>query len=82
MGLTELEWLELTETQITNAGLEHLTALAGLDDVVVYCTHVTEAGIEEFRKARPNCNIHWADVVYAPSADATAHGTKEGPPRL
>lgn len=56
--MTDLKDLRLCDSQITDAGLRHLKGLANLKYLdVTYSTEVTEEGIEELRKALPNCTI-------------------------
>jgi len=57
-GLTALEHLSLRGTYLTDAGLTHLKGLANLKIVdVTYSVYISEEGIEELRKALPNCTI-------------------------
>ncbi len=45
-GLTGLQTLGLSETQVTNAGLPHLAGLTGLQTLYLRGTQVTDAGLE------------------------------------
>ena len=56
-GLTSLEELDLSDTQITDAGLEDLKGLTRLEELYLHGTQVTDAGIKELRKALPKCLI-------------------------
>jgi hypothetical protein len=48
-GLTGLEWLELTGTQVTDGGLEHLRGLTKLDSLELSDTQITDAGLEHLK---------------------------------
>ena len=50
-------WLQ--ETQITDAGLKQLSGLTTLGEICLAGSKVTAAGVEAFRKARPQCGIAW-----------------------
>jgi internalin A len=56
-GLTELRWLDLSSTQVTDAGLVHLHGLTRLQDLNLGRTQVTDAGVAELKKALPNVSI-------------------------
>jgi hypothetical protein len=57
-GLANLEeWLGLANTQITDAGLYHLEGLTKLQSLNVRLTKVTDAGVEELKRALPNTDI-------------------------
>jgi hypothetical protein len=43
--------------QVTDAGLVHLHGLTKLEDLVIRRTGVTEAGLEQFFKALPDCRV-------------------------
>ena len=45
-GLDQLRTLDLSYTQITDAGLEHLKTLSQLRDLNLAVTHVTDAGLD------------------------------------
>ncbi len=49
--------LNLQFTGIADRGLLSLSALANLQEVVLYKTGVTRRGIEEFKAARPDCVV-------------------------
>ena len=46
-----------TETQITDAGWEHLKGLSKLDAVNLSGTEVTYDGVGELEQSVPNCKI-------------------------
>ena len=50
MGLTALEDLLLSGTQVTDAGLAHLTGLVALEELWLADTQVTTAGLVQFQK--------------------------------
>ena len=56
-GLTQLKWLRLDGTQVTDAGLVHLKGLRNLETLWLKDTNVTEAGVQELQKALPDCWI-------------------------
>ncbi len=58
-GLTTLD---LGGTPVTDAGLVHLRGLSKLKLLRLHKTKVTAAGIEELRKALPQCKIEWDGV--------------------
>jgi hypothetical protein len=49
--------LFLQDTNITDAGLEHLRGLTGLTWLVVRDTKVTDAGVKKLQQALPDCFI-------------------------
>src|SRR2546430_16028974 len=58
-ALKNLKTLDVSETSIGDAGLEKLRALAGLRGLYLTGSHVTAAGVEAFRKERPECRVFW-----------------------
>ena len=46
-GLSDLQELRLTATQITDLGLEHIAALRSLSVLHLDCTHVSNVGLTE-----------------------------------
>ena len=54
-----IETLELTETGVTDQTLDALVQVKTLKDVYVGGPAVTEARVEAFRAARPDCRITW-----------------------
>jgi Ran GTPase-activating protein (RanGAP) involved in mRNA processing and transport len=55
--LTNLKFLHLRNTQISDAGLVHLKGLTKLERLDLRDTQVTDAGVSELQKALPNCKI-------------------------
>ena len=49
--------LYLDNTEVTDAGLEHLQRLPGLTKLGIAGTKVTDAGLGELKKALPNVRI-------------------------
>jgi Leucine-rich repeat (LRR) protein len=56
-GLTQLRELYLTDTQVSDAGLEHLRRLTQLENLNLSNTQVTDAGVNELKKALPDVEI-------------------------
>lgn len=55
--LSELQWLVLTDTAITDAGLQQFGRLNKLSRLDLEGTRVTDAGVEELHRALPGCKI-------------------------
>ncbi len=55
--LKQLQNLDLSQTQVTDAGLEDLATIKGLTVLRLSRTKVTAAGVGELQKALPNCKI-------------------------
>jgi hypothetical protein len=53
----ELCSLDLRDTQITDAGVRHIAALGRLEELDIRGTRITADGLQELRKALPNCAI-------------------------
>lgn len=70
-GLTGLETLTLTRTQITDTGLENVKGLTELQTLTVRNTRVTKKGIDEVRKALPDCCIDWDGKTADPKQSRT-----------
>ena len=66
-GLAELKWLGLSNTKVTDDGLQHIRGLTELRYLCLFGTHVTEDGIREVRKCLPNCQILWDKEDTRPS---------------
>jgi Leucine-rich repeat (LRR) protein len=49
--------LDISDTKITDAGLEHLKKLKELSMLVLYSTQVTDGGVAKLQKALPNLRI-------------------------
>ncbi|MBC8875975.1 MAG: hypothetical protein H8E44_41655 [Planctomycetes bacterium] len=56
-GLSNLEELHLSHTQITNDELKHPEGLTGLEALDLQHTQVTEEGVKKLQEALPNCEI-------------------------
>ena len=56
-GLTNLEYLNLYGTEITDAGLSNLEGMKKLKKLYVWQTKVTDKGIAQLRKALPGVEI-------------------------
>jgi hypothetical protein len=52
-----LRTLNLSDTPISDAGLEHLKGLTQLQGLMLAHTKVTDAGVRELQKALPKCSI-------------------------
>ena len=60
MGLTKLEFINLGgNVGITDASFEYLEKIASLKNLFLSETSVTQEGIEEFKKKRPDVEIHF-----------------------
>jgi hypothetical protein len=55
--LTNIEWLDLSETQISDDGLRHLKAMPQLRWLNLKKTHATDAGIAALREALEHTEI-------------------------
>ena len=53
VGFQELEWLELSRTKISNAGVKDLIRLKKLRLIGVSDTEITDAGFKELGKSLP-----------------------------
>ncbi len=53
----EVVGVDLIGTQITDAGLAHLTGLTALESLSLDGTQITDAGVRELEQALPNCYI-------------------------
>ena len=56
-GNTQLTELTLTYTNVTDAGLIHLTTLSGLQTLAFGATKVTDDGVKKLQEALPSCKI-------------------------
>ena len=52
-----MRWLYLDETNVTDAGLHHLTGMTKLGTLPLTKTKVTDAGAENLRLGLPKCEI-------------------------
>ncbi len=57
-GLSELGWLNLSETQITDTGLRYLCGLSNLQDLNLTDTHITDAGVEQLKSLTGLKRLH------------------------
>ena len=57
-GLSQLDWLDLSDTQVTDAGLANLKELSSLRALDLTGAQVTVAGVAELQRALPQCGIH------------------------
>jgi hypothetical protein len=57
-GLSNLEFLHLGKTQVSDAGLAALTGLRNLKQLVItFCPRVTDAGVAKLKEAIPALSI-------------------------
>jgi hypothetical protein len=49
--------LYLSDTQVTDTGLEHLKGLTNLERLELNRTQVTDEGVRKLQEALPNCEI-------------------------
>jgi hypothetical protein len=56
--------LYLDNNQVTVAGLAHLRNLPGLKEVTLRKSQVTQAAVDEFKKARPGVFVTWDPKKY------------------
>jgi hypothetical protein len=57
-GLTQLQTLDLIDTQVTDGGLKHLKGLMQLRRLLLKGTRVTKEGVKTLQQALPNCRIY------------------------
>ena len=57
---TNLTYLSLRWTKVTNAGLKHLERLTKLKHLDLSGTKVTESGKEKLQAVLPDCKIIWS----------------------
>jgi hypothetical protein len=55
--LRRLESLDLSATQVTDAGLVNLEGMSQLRSLDLRGAHVTESGVTRLQKALPSCTI-------------------------
>ena len=71
--------MDISGTQITDFGLEHLKGLTQLHSVDLSNTGVTDDGVKRLQQMLPKCNIqHYAAVDYG----MMASNSSEWPPLL
>ena len=56
-GLTNLKVLALSNSQVSDAGLEHLKGLKNLEVLTLHNTQVTDAGVADLQQALPQLRI-------------------------
>ena len=59
VGMTKLKVLDLSRTQVTDAGMKHLAGMKNLEWLSLDDTQVTAEGVAKLRKAFPKCQIDW-----------------------
>jgi hypothetical protein len=57
--LTQVQYLYLDGTRITDAGLTQLHGATALREIGLTQTEVTAKGIEDLKAALPNCRVFW-----------------------
>jgi hypothetical protein len=55
--LSQLEYLELHDTHVTDAGVERLATLSCLWQLDLSGTRVTDEGVKRLKRALPHCTI-------------------------
>jgi hypothetical protein len=55
--MNRLSWLDLAQTNVSDAGLVSLKGLNNLVRLELQKTSITDAGVNDLRKALPNCQI-------------------------
>ncbi len=58
-----LNYLDISDTKVTDQGLEHLVRLKNLKRVVIDQTATSKAAIEKLRKEMPWCDILWEPML-------------------
>ena len=56
-GLTQLQTLDLSFTEVGDAGLQYLRGLTQLQLLYLIGTKVSDAGVSDLRKALPNATV-------------------------
>ena len=65
MGLKQLEWLWVDKSiGITDASFEYLEKIASLEKLYLVDTSVTEEGVKEFKKKRPDVEVNTTIKLY------------------
>ena len=57
--MKNLRTLNLEFTQVSDAGLEKLDELKGLEHLMVSNSRVSETGIQRFLETHPGCRVTW-----------------------
>jgi hypothetical protein len=55
--LRQLQFLDLSETEVTDAGLQKLKSLGSLKEIRLVNTKVTDAGVAELKASIPNLSV-------------------------
>ena len=55
--LAQLQWLNLSDTRVTDVGLDRLKGLAKLGTLDLTHTGVTERGVRKFEQTLPYCSV-------------------------
>ena len=55
--MSQVTFLELSGTQVTDSGLVYLHGLRQLRKLTLYDTHVTDGGLKNLRRALPSCEV-------------------------
>ena len=81
----KLSFLDLSETQVTDAGLRSLAKIAGLDTLDLDGTRITDAGLAELKGLEQLSGVGTRDTAVTPAgiADleaAWSAAAKEAPP--
>jgi hypothetical protein len=60
-----LEYINLFDTKITDAGIKELAKLKGLKKIYCWQTKVTQAGVDALKKALPGVEVDtgWQDKM-------------------
>jgi hypothetical protein len=57
-GMTQLQGLDIHDTQVSDVGLEHVKRLTQLQELSIYNTKVTDEGVKRLQQALPKCKIY------------------------
>jgi Leucine-rich repeat (LRR) protein len=68
--LSTVKELSFNNARITDEALQLLQTMTSLQTIYLYDTQISKEGLEEFRKARPNCRINSSDSL--PARDVAA----------
>jgi serine/threonine protein kinase len=67
--------IDLTDSDLTDAGLKSLRKIAGLKGLLVEGTRVSLEGLLAFRKSNPACGVRATELVELPDYEAIADRT-------
>jgi len=73
-ALTDLRHLQLSESQVTDAGLKNLTKLRKLELLWLYGTHITDAGLQSIEGLT---DLFWLDLTGTQVTDLGLEHLKE-----